>query len=47
MPLQLLNLGVIIPRFVLRAFITRTARGAVFPVYLVLVLTALRQILLN
>ena len=47
MPLQLLNLGVIIPRFVFRAFITRTPRGAVFPVYLVLVLTALRQILLN
>jgi len=27
MPLQLLNLGVIIPRFFYRAFYTRTPRG--------------------
>jgi hypothetical protein len=31
MPLQLLNLGIIIPRFFYRMFYTRTPRGKRFP----------------
>lgn len=30
MPLQLLNLGVIIPRIILRLFVVRTPRGVSF-----------------
>jgi hypothetical protein len=34
MPLQLLNLGVIIPRWFYRAFLTRTPRGVFIPIYI-------------
>lgn len=34
MPLQLLNLGVIIPRWFYRAFLTRTPRGMFIPMYI-------------
>ena len=47
MPLQLLNLGVIIPRVLFRLLVTRTPRGDYIILFMLQLLKPSKQILLN
>lgn len=47
MPLQLLNLGVIIPRVLFRLLVTRTPRGDHIILFMLQLVKLSKQILLN